>query len=327
MIPEGTRDVLPAESAELLRIEDAVRGRFAAYGYGEVRTPTVEFAETVERAGDPLLSAGLRLFDESGRVLMVRTDMTVPVARLAATRLHDRPLPLRLCYLACLFRPAAPRRGQDGEFVQAGAELLGAGDAEADAESVSLLCATLAAAGLETYVVTLGSVAFHTELVATLGLDEEDSEDVLVALSARDYPLLESIVAKSGVDAGGRTALQVALELSGGDSALAEARKLASSDGMEAALERLVEVRDLVEDAGFGERVSFDFGLFQGVSYYTGLVFEAYAPGVGFPVASGGRYDDLLARFDWDQPAVGFALGLDRLHVALEEQRAEPEDS
>ena len=320
MIPEGMRDVLPGEAAELHAIEDAVRGRFAAYGYGEVRTPTLEFADTLASAGDDTLRAGFRLFDEQGRVLMLRTDMTVPVARLASSRYRDKPLPLRFSYFSNSFRPLAPHRGQDGEFVQAGVELLGLHSPAADAECVTLLCDALAATGLKGFKVAIGTVAFHSALVASLKLPAEASADILTALADRDYPLLETIVSHSGVGDEARRAMQKALELAGGDEVLAQAGKLASTDEMEGAVAHLEELHELVEKAGFGDAVTYDFGLFQDIDYYSGIIFEAYAPGVGFPIASGGRYDGLMAKFDWDIPAVGFAVSVDRLHEALTEE-------
>ena len=161
MIPEGMRDVLPPESQRLRAVEDRLRARFAAYGYGEVRTPWLEFADTLEAAEDDTLAAGYRLHDEQGHELMVRTDMTVPVARMAADRCDDDPLPLRFSYVAPSIRPWAPQRGQDGEFQQAGVELLGLDSAEADAECVTLLCDALAGLGLREFTVTLGSAAFQ----------------------------------------------------------------------------------------------------------------------------------------------------------------------
>ncbi len=319
MIPEGMRDVLPREAAELRAIETVLCSRFSAYGYGEVRTPWLEFAETMELAEDDTLEAGYRLSDEQGRQLMVRTDMTVPIARLASTRLQDKPLPQRFFYVASSVRPWVPRRSQDGQFLQAGVELLGLASAAADAECVTVLCDALSAVGLKEFRVALGSVRFYTALVDTLGLAEDDREALLEALADRDYPLLESIVGKSGAGEPARRALQRTLELSGTVDSLAQARKLATSDAMEAAVDRLVEVHDLVDDAGFGDSVTFDFGLFQDLSYYTGPIFEAYAPGVGLPIATGGRYDELLEKFEWDIPGVGFAIAVDRVQEALEE--------
>lgn len=324
MIPEGMRDVVPPESGEQRGVEAALRARFAAYGYGEVITPSLEFAETFAVADDDTLAAGYRLHDQQGHELMTRTDMTVPVARLAAARYKDKPLPLRFFYVASSIRPWAPQRSQDGEFVQAGAELLGLGSAAADAECVTLLCDCLSTLGLRDYRVTLGSVAFYGALVDSLGLEDEDHETFLEALADRDYPLLESIAGNAGVDDDALNVLWRVLELSGSQDGLAQARKLATSVAMDDAIRHLVEVRELVGEAGFEDVVTLDFGLYPDLTYYSGIIFEAYAPGVGLPLATGGRYDGLLERFDWDIPAAGFAVALDRLVEALAEAGAAP---
>lgn len=323
MIPEGMRDVLPSETGRLRAVEDRLRARFAAYGYGEVRTPWLEFAETLESADDDTLSAGYRLHDEQGHELMVRTDMTVPVARMAADRCDDEPLPLRFSYVAPSIRPWAPQRGQDGEFQQAGVELLGLDSAEADAECVTLLCDALAGLGLRDYTVTLGSASFQRALIGSLGLPGEDREKFREALRDRDYPLVESIAGNADVEWDILKALWRILELSGGDEVLGQARKLARNDVMETAVARLARVQDLTEEAGFGERLAFDFGLMQDLGYYTGLLLEAYAPGVGLPLASGGRYDRLLGRFSWDIPGAGFAIAVDRAAEALDDAGVE----
>ena len=319
MIPEGMRDVLPAEAAQLHAIEEILRGRFAAYGYPEVRTPSLEYAETLEAADDDVIGGGYRVFDDQGHVLMLRTDMTVPLARLAATRFEDKPLPLRFSYVDSCFRPPGASRGQDGQFLQAGVELIGAAGSQADAEVVALVCEIFSASGLRDYTVSLGTVAFRNALVASLRLPPDQAEAALDALAERDYPLLESIVSNAGVDDDGRRALQKALDLGGGESALSQARKLALGAGMERAVDHLVEMRELLEDYGYADHVQFDFGLYPELTYYTGIIFEAFAPGVGLPIAQGGRYDDLLAALEWPAPAVGFAVAVDRLNMALEE--------
>jgi ATP phosphoribosyltransferase regulatory subunit len=317
------RDVLPPETRRLRAVEDLLRTRFAAYGYGEVRTPWLEFAETLEAPDDDTLSGGYRLHVEQGHELMLRTDMTVPVARMAADRCDDDPLPLRFSYVAPSIRPWAPQRGQDGEFRQAGAELLGLASAEADAECVTLLCDALTGLGLREFTVTLGSAAYQQALIESLGLADDDRETFTEALADRDFPLVESVAGNAAVDEDALKTLWRVLELSGGEDILAQARKLARNEVMQEAVARLSRVRDLVEDAGFGRHLAFDFGLIQDLRYYTGLIVEAYAPGVGLPVATGGRYDGLPARFGWDIPGVGFAVAVDRAADALDEAGVE----
>ena len=137
-IPPGTRDVLPDEMRELRAITDALQATFAGAGYGEVWTPAVEY-EDVLRAGDAdAAGAGYRLFDDQGHVLALRSDMTIPIARVAATRFPDAAAPLRLCYLAHAYRAVGRGSGQQREFLQGGCELIGVAGPQGEAEVISL---------------------------------------------------------------------------------------------------------------------------------------------------------------------------------------------
>ena len=324
MIPEGMHDVLPPETAELRAIENALCRRFEAYGYGEVRTPWLEFAETLEAAEDDTLEAGYRLYDQQGHELMLRTDMTVPVARLAASRYRDKPLPAALL----LRRPVHPPLGaaaQPGRRVRAGgrrAARPALGDGRRRVRHPALRRSRRPGPQ------GLPRLARHRRLLHGAGRRARPARrrprEVPRGAGRQDYPLLESIADNAEADEAALKALWRTLELSGTRDGLSQARKLATSDAMEDAIQHLVEVRDLVDDAGFGDAVTFDFGLFQDLTYYSGVIFEAYAPGVGLPIASGGRYDGLLERFEWDIPGVGFAISLDRLHDALEEAGVAP---
>ena len=276
MIPEGMRDVLPPEAAELRAIEQIVLARFNAYGYGEVRPPALEYPETMERTGVDLLSSGFHLYDERGRALVLRTDLTTAVARLAADRLRERPLPLRLC----LRGPGLPHRspaatGARASSCSSGPSFSGWARPRPTPRSSCCSATPSPATGLQGFRLAIGSVAFHRELVAALGLTPDDSDDVFDALADRDYALLETIVSRRGIDDEGRDALQRALDLSPGKGALAAARKLATSEGMEDVVERLVAVQELADDAGYGDLVGFDFGLMPELDYYTGIVIEA----------------------------------------------------
>lgn len=324
MIPEGMRDLVPAEVGVQSALANVLRGRFAAYGYGEVATPVLEFAATFEVTDDDVLLAGYRVFDEQGQALLLRTDMTAPLARLASTRYEDKPLPLRFAYVADSFRLQAASRGLDGQFAQAGVMQVGQGSAAAEAECVAMLCDALHSAGLRRYRVLIGTVAFHAALVDALGLQSDQAEAVMEALAERDYPLLESILSNAGVADDRLTGLQRALSLGGGDEAFSQARRLASAAGRADAVDRLAEVRELVEDAGFTDVVDIDFALYPEYAFCDGLILEAYAPDMGFPLATGGRYDELLAAHGRPAPAVGFSISLDRLADALEDADALP---
>ena len=318
--PSGTKDVLPTEAAELRLIEEAVRTVFLEFGYGEVRTPTLEFQSVVDRSESVTLQAGFRLLDEEGNLLMLRPDLTTPVARLIGSRLRGGAVPHRVFAVSDVFRRVPQQRGQESEFRQAGVELLGSGLPSADAEVVAVACRVLERAGLDDYRVGVGQVAFFTELLRALGLTEDVRSRLTDELVEKDFVGFRLEVEGLPLGAAEREAVLAVPELRGDRTVLERARRFVRSPAMGEALDHLVAVADALDAYGHGDRLLFDFGIFRDLGYYTGLVFEIYTSGLGFILGGGGRYDRLLERFGAPMPAVGFGLGLDRLHVALVEQ-------
>src|SRR6202167_2178281 len=172
-IPSGTRDVLPDEMREMRAITEALRGGLERRGYGEVYTPALEYEAGLaraDRASSPSLPPAYRVFDETGAVLALRSDMTVPIARMVATRYATAEVPLRFSYLAHCYRGVRPQRGQPRELLQAGIELIGAPAPQGTAEALSVLCEALEATGLEDYRVGLGDASLFGALMAGLGV-------------------------------------------------------------------------------------------------------------------------------------------------------------
>jgi ATP phosphoribosyltransferase regulatory subunit len=310
-IPSGTRDVLPDETREVRAITDALRGVFERHDYGEVYTPALEYESVLARADMAEAQPAYRVFDESGAALVLRSDMTVPIARVVATRYPTVEPPLRFCYLAHCYRGVRPQRGQPRELLQAGIELIGAPAPQGTAEALGVLCAALDTVGLEGYKIGLGDASLFPSLMAGLGVPEEARPRLLAALVNRDFVGLEQELASLGLAAQDRDLLLEVPQRRGGPDVLE------SSTGVVAdAAANMRQVYELL-DAQVAERVIFDFGLVRSIGYYTGAVFEVYDPALGAPIGGGGRYDELLGRFGRTLPAVGFALGVDRLHIAL----------
>ena len=323
-IPTGTRDVLPAEAAEIRFLEAAVRTVFASYGYGEVITPTIELETALEKAGEKRFRKSFRLFDERGDVLVLRPEMTTPIARLVANRMAGREPPFRLSYFANSFRPTTPQRGRQSEFYQAGLELLGSDGPAADAEVLAVLCGALEACGLKDFSIALGESSFFRGLLDQIGVSGESREAIFNALMTRDIVRLAAETAALDVSGEDRQAILDVTSLRGGSEVLTRAKDMVRSPEMEESLKRLARTYYLVTRHGFAGRILFDLGIFRNFDYYTGIVFEVLSGGLGFPLGGGGRYDGLLARFGRPLPAVGFAFGLDRLHIAVTGQGVVP---
>ncbi len=323
-IPSGTRDVLPDELRELRAITATALDVFQQAGYGEVATPALEYEETLARGDVRGAPPAYRLFDEQGRVLVLRSDMTVPIARLVATRLADAEPPLRLCYLAHAYRGVRPQRGQPREFLQAGIELVGAPAPEGTAEALTVLCDVLDAVGLEGYRIGLGDVGLFQALLRVLDVSEPARERILHELVTRDFVGLEREV--RALDRAERTAELLARvpQMRGGPEILDRLDAM-TEEGLVGEVARSVTrqpteamraVHALLEPR-VAERLIFDLGLVRELGYYTGAIFEVYDPALGVPIGGGGRYDDLLGRFGRPLPAVGWALTVERLHIAL----------
>jgi ATP phosphoribosyltransferase regulatory subunit len=314
-IPSGTRDVLPDEMRELRAITEAMRGVFEARGYGEVATPTLEYEGVLARGDAAAARPAYRLFDEQGSVLALRSDMTIPIARVVATRYTASEPPLRFCYFAHAYRGVRPARGQAREMLQAGIELVGAPAPEGTLEALSVLCAALDAMGLDSYRIGLGDAALYPALLETYRVPEDARPQILTELVTRDFVGLEREIRGLGLGEEATAALIGVPQRRGGPSVLdlpgdVEAGLRTVHEGLAPAV---------------AERVIFDLGLSRDLGYYTGAIFEVYDAALGAPLGGGGRYDDLLGRFGRDLPAVGWALGVERLHIALvgESERGE----
>jgi ATP phosphoribosyltransferase regulatory subunit len=319
-IPPGTRDVLPEEMGELRRLQAALIGVFEGRGYGEVATPALEYDEVLTRGGGRSDHAAYRFFDEGGELLALRSEMTVPIARLVATRYAEVDPPHRLCYIAGAYRAVSPQRGEMREFLQAGVELIGAPAAAGTVEVIDVLEAALDAAGLGSAVIGLGDADLYRDLLSEFGLDEKARDSALERLAAHDLVGLEEELEAAGV---ARARVQSCLELSQlrGGAEVLERAQAHEAAAVARAVERLRDVNEALGSRPGGHRVQFDFGLMRDLDYYNGAILEVYDPALGRVLGGGGRYDGLMKQFGLDLSAAGFALDLERVGVARVEER------
>ena len=328
--PAGFRDVLTDEAQQRERITRAVQERFAACGYLPIETPTLEVMD-VMRAGGRLAGSPFRFFDARGDLLAMRPDVTLQVARMTATRLAGQPGPFRFRYLQRVFREAeAEMQAKARELTQMGIECIGEEGPEADAEVVGLLAEALDVAGARGYTLALATVGVLRALLEAGGAPAWWKEQVLDAYHASNFVELDRLTAPAGAgpapdaEPGARAsvppvfaaAIRALPRIRGGRAAIDEVRALVAPLGCEDGLDAFARTYDLLEEAGLGERILVDFSVMSSFDYYTGLVFEAYAPGLGTPLGSGGRYDNMIAAYGESRPAAGFAFFLEQAMAA-----------
>lgn len=308
-IPEGMRDLLPEEIMIQERLEEKVLSLFRQWSYQKVLTPTLEFSACVQpdlEQDDSLY----KFFDREGRILALRPELTIPIARLVSTRLRGAALPLRLCYGADVYRNTPVRHR---EFRQVGVELVGSSHELADAEVIALAVEAIAGLGLKSFQFNLGHMGIFSGLMLEAGVDDGLQAKLEEALGRKDMVGVENLVRQSGLPGRVQELLLRLPHLHGGKEILDEVLEWSAQPAIREAVESLRRIYQFLDDFGIQENVALDLGILRGFSYYTGAIFEGYVEGMGFPVVEGGRYDTLYADFGVPQPATGFAIHLGNL--------------
>lgn len=320
-IPYGTRDFLPEEAARKRDIEAALAKTFASWGYAEVVTPTIEYLSTLTMGNGEAVEPNMfKFFDKNNQTVAMRHEMTTPIARVAASRLKESPLPLKLFYIASVYRYEQAQTGRQCEFYQAGVELMGIPNATADAEVIALAIESLCQAGLENFQISLGQVEFINGIMDEVKLSADQQAAIKQAMVSRDLVGLAAIVDETDLPEKSRLLIKKIPLLHGKEDMLKQAYNMVCNAQSKRALDNLQEIYQLLDSYGVIDYVNFDLGVIRDFNYYTGMVFEGYTPGLGFPLCGGGRYDNMLSDFGNACSATGFALGIERIMLAQERQ-------
>ncbi len=321
-LPKGVKDFLPINAYGKRKIEEQVMQVFSQFGYREVVTPTYEFIETFNlETSVKDQEKQFQFFErEKGRVLTLRSDMTMPIARLVASKMQNDSLPLRLCYSCNLFRYDQPQAGRQREFYQLGVELLGASQVDADAEVIAVAIESLMNVGLKNFTIAIGQTNFINGILEGTDLTVEEEVKVKEALETKNIVLLEELVASFSIpDKQKEILLQIPC-LRGKGEILSKAREICYQNKTQEAINNIQEVYEILKLYGLEDYVMIDLGIIRGLDYYTGIIFEGYTSSIGFPICGGGRYDSLLEDFGYPCCATGFAIGIERIILALESQ-------
>jgi len=317
--PEGTRDLLFSQCELRKRVSEQVCGLFEMRGYSEVMTPTIEFYDLFARGSSVLPQQMLyKLTDGNGRLLALRPDCTTPIARMAATRLKNAPLPIRLYYNQQVFRVTRTHGGGYDQAVQAGIELIGMGGVRADLEIITTAVECLKRCGAADFRLEIGNSAYFNELCENLPADDEIRETLRGLIESKNHVAFNDLLSTLE-DTPAVAAMRRLQELFGGAQVLEEAESLFCNDKISGSLQSLKQIYLALDELNLSGKININLGLVHRNEYYTGVVFRGYIAGAGVTVLSGGRYDKLLSEFDFPVPATGFAVEIDALCDALQD--------
>lgn len=328
-LPKGVKDFLPLKAAKADFLQQQLRQVFAAWGFRPVITPQLEFLDVLERGlGEGLRDRTFRFDDrQSGRLLAFSPDMTPQIARIAATRMRERPLPLRLSYSGRVLRHTEQQMGKDREIFQTGVELIGLDSPEADAEMIVMAVEALQAVGAEQFTIDIGQVDFFRGVMDGLSIEGQQADLVADAILRKDSSELQTLLKDAELDATAREEILALPRLFGGREVLDRAAQVVHNKRSRKALENLAQVLDVLEIYGVLDHVTIDLGELRGLNYHTGITFQGFLSGLGRAVCSGGRYNNLTGQYGFAAPATGFTFNLLYLLFALDrplDQRVEP---
>lgn len=318
-LPYGVADLFYEQSAYKSQVEGILKRTFQGWSYSEIIPPTFEYYEPLSVEASPQVREEIyRFFDRDGRMLALRADPTIPIARIVGTKLQDRAMPLRFFYVTNVFRYEEPKAALRREFTQAGIELIAADSPYADAEVIALAVTAMREVGIHDFRLRIGTMGLINSLLDELALSPEKVEAIKLALERKSNSLLSDALNGSVIRPALRDALSVLPILMGGGEVLEAAQtSCAVNPGARSAIDHLSIMHKYVQGMGCSDAITYDLAMLRGMAYYTGIVFEGFAPGIGFSIMSGGRYDNLLSHFGQDLAAMGFAIGVERAMSAL----------
>jgi ATP phosphoribosyltransferase regulatory subunit len=322
--PEGCQDYLFDECFIKKNLENKLKKVFKSCGYFEIETPTLEFYDVFGADKDIIATETMfKFFDAQGRILVLRPDMTVPIARVAATKLRDSVYPMRISYCGKSFRFRELTGGGQRETTEGGIELFGLLSPEADAEVIAAAINSLTSAGLENFQIDIGQVEFFKGLMEEGNFTESEIETIRVFIDKKDMLGVEQIIKEHEISDNLKEIIMNLPAFFGSVDIIDSVKKMDLNARSMKALCYLEKVLELIDDYGLSRYISIDLGMVQRLNYYSGIIFRGFTYGVGFPILSGGRYDTLVGKYGEECPAVGFSVNINMLMTALERQKIE----
>ncbi|MDO5015170.1 MAG: ATP phosphoribosyltransferase regulatory subunit [Clostridia bacterium] len=315
--PDGVRDILFEESSALTEIKSKVTKLFEDSGYAKIETPTMEFFDVFNResCGIPFENM-FKFTDRKGRLLVLRPDNTLAIARASASNFTDVNIPLKLYYSQKIFISKPEFSGAFNEELQCGIENFGFSDEDTDFEVLSLAIKSLSLLN-DDFKLEIGNSAFFKALVKNLNVDKTKSEKIRLCVENKNFPALSEEL-KTVENSRAKEYILKLPTMFGGEELIDEAMCILPEDNQTSKeLTCLKNLYRRLKEEGYEDKISFDLGLVHGINYYTGLVFRGYLTSSGLKVLSGGRYDKLLSEFGKDLSAIGFALEMNTISDAL----------
>lgn len=319
--PEGVRDIYGKACQKKLYIENILQIVLKKYGFQHIQTPMFEFFDIFNQERGTVPSKDMyKFFDRENNTLVLRPDITPSIARCAAKYFKEEEFPIRLCYLGNTFINNNSYQGKLKEVTQIGCELINDDTSDADAEMIALIIECLLEAGLKDFQIDAGHADFLAGLLEEARFQKEEAMQLCNLIASKNIFGVEELISSKDISADLKELFLKLPDLFGSVEVITYAQKKTKNLRSLEALERMEKVYHILTIYGYSNYISFDLGMVSKYEYYTGIIFHAYTYGTGEAVATGGRYNHLMEQFGKRAPAIGLAILVDPLMMALARQ-------
>lgn len=314
VIPEGTRDFTIDECIKRRRIVDKVTDIFDKWGYSEISTPTIEYYETFNHKTQSLKEEEMyKFFDNRGRILVLRPDMTVPVARMINTKFRDISLPVKLYYSEKVFRVHESLEGKKNEYLDCGIEFVGLDGKNIDLEVLVTAIETLKAIGNKKFKIEIGNVNISKAALSGIGINGVEKKVIMNLINNKSLISLKEALELLDISEENKEFLNKLPWLFGGYEMIEKAKQLSVNKNMTESIIYLEDLYLSLKELGYEKYITVDLSMVPRVDYYSGIIFKGYIDGIGKAILRGGRYNGLLKNFGQDKPAIGFSIDINEL--------------
>ncbi|CUP29114.1 histidine--tRNA ligase [Clostridium baratii] len=312
IIPEGSRDLIFNECRKKKIIINGLEKTFETFGYDEVITPTVEYYKTFSIDDKCMDEEKIyKFFESSGRILALRPDMTLPIARVVSTKMKEVKTPIRLRYTSNIFRVNRKFDGKKNEYTDLGVELIGVTELDGDIEVLTMALEGFKKLNISNFKLEIGNIKFFNEIFDKSKIREDEKEKLAELIEEKSLIELEKFLNSLEIEESKRNFFKRLPWLFGDEDILNNNIEFKEDKDVMSAILYLKKINKILKELGYEDNITFDLGMVPGVNYYTGIIFKGYIEGARAPVLSGGRYDNLIKSFGRDLPAVGFSIDVD----------------
>ena len=311
--PEGTKDYLFRECTAVNYVRKKIERVFSNHQFHQVITPALEYYDLFSTELGSIDAASMfKTTDNTGNIVVVRPDSTLPIARMVTTRLQNEVFPVRLYYNQAVYRNNPSLTGRANEIMQLGIELIGSTGKRADLEVITTAVESMQAVS-DDFRLEIGHSMLFNALADELEAPVETKDIIKTYIENKNYSALNDILDRLPKSETA-TAIRRLPSLFGGEEVFEKAEKIIKSEKALEALDYLKSLYKSLLSLDLGDKLSLDLGLVQRNEYYSGMVFSGYILGYGDAILSGGRYDKIFDNFDCAMGAAGFAININ--HIA-----------